>query len=130
MLTQLEIQYKRRTMLLKKSSSLLVLYEMNTFYSFSLFFCFIATSFGSETPTFSWIPNPRPVLQINYPNGLSDVAVLNNYNPIPLQSTERQEDVDTCIYDGYLSNESDVYVTLTGCAHTDTFNVSVTFCTS
>jgi len=34
------------------------------------------------------------------------------------------EDVDTCIYDGYLAQEEDVYVTLTGCAHTDTFNVN------
>jgi hypothetical protein len=101
---------------------------MNTF-SFALFFGLVATSFGTKTPTFSWIQKPEPVLAITYPNGLSDVAVLKNYNPIPVQSNERQEDIDTCIYDGYLSNEIDVYVTLTGCAHTDTFNVRVIFCT-
>jgi len=61
---------------------------------------------------------------VTYPSGLSDIAVLKNYSPIPVQSFERQEDVDTCIYDGYLSNENDVYVTLTGCAHTNTFNAS------
>jgi len=62
-------------------------------------------------------------LKITYPNGLSDIAVLKSFNPIPVQSYERLEDVDPCIYDGYLANEENVYVTLTGCAHTDTFNV-------
>jgi len=99
--------------------------KMNSF-GFAILFSLLATCYSSGgIPTFSWLQKPEPVLMVTYPNGLSDIAVLRNYNPIPVQSTERQEDVDTCIYDGYLSNEKDVYVTLTGCAHTNTFDVSM-----
>jgi hypothetical protein len=96
---------------------------MNTF-SFVLLLASAASCCASGVPTFSWLQSPEPVLKITYPNGQSDIAILKSFNPIPVQSFERQEDVDTCIYDGYLANESDVYVTLTGCAHTDTFNAS------
>ena len=96
---------------------------MNTL-SFVLLLASVAACCASGVPTFSWLQSPQPVLKITYPNGQSDIAILKNFNPIPVQSYEREEDVDTCIYDGYLANESDVYVTLTGCAHTDTFNVS------
>lgn len=95
---------------------------MNTL-SFVLLLASAAACCASGVPTFSWLQSPQPVLKITYPNGQSDIAILKNFNPIPVQSYEREEDVDTCIYDGYLANESDVYVTLTGCAHTDTFNI-------
>ena len=38
---------------------------------------------------------------------------------------EREEDVDKCIYDGYLMNEKDVYVTMAGCINSDNFQVSL-----
>lgn len=78
---------------------------------------------GIESPTFEWIRTTDPVLKITFPNGVSDLAVLKTFNPIPLQTFERQEDVDACIYDGYLVNEENVYVTVTGCAQTNNFNV-------
>ncbi len=95
---------------------------MNTL-SFVILLASAAACCASGVPTFSWLQNPEPVLKITYPNGQSDIAVLKSFNPIPVQSYEREEDVDTCIYDGYLALEKDVYVTLTGCAHTNTFNV-------
>jgi len=95
---------------------------MNRF-SFGIFLAVLATCHGSGVPTFSWLQKPLTVLHITYPNGLTDFAVLKSFNPIPAQSFERQEDIDSCIFDGYLTNEKDVYVTVTGCAHTDTFNV-------
>jgi len=76
-----------------------------------------------ETPQFSWIHTTEPVLKITYPNGASDFVTLRQYNPIPLQPAERQEDVDSCIYDGFLAHEKDVYVTVNGCAHSETFDV-------
>jgi len=96
---------------------------MNTL-SIGILLTVLTFSHGSGVPTFSWLQKPVPVLQITYPNGLSDSVILKSFNPIPAQSFERQEDIDTCIYDGYLTTEKDVYVTVTGCAHTDTFNVS------
>jgi len=70
-------------------------------------------------------PIPKPVLRITFPDGLEDEFVELNYNnPIPQSHLERAEDVDPCLFDGYLSNEKDVYVTVTGCPETGTFNVS------
>jgi hypothetical protein len=66
-------------------------------------------------------------LRITYPNGVADYAVLKYANPIPLGRDEREEDVDKCLYDGYLLNEKDVYVTLTGCVNSDTFQVSMAY---
>jgi hypothetical protein len=48
---------------------------------------------------------------------------LRRYNPIPAGPNERAEDIDSCIYDGYLKDESDVYVTVTGCASSNNFQV-------
>ncbi len=106
--------------------------DLSTMNKFGLAFLIasLASCYGSGVPTFSWLQNPQPVLKITYPNGLSDIAVLKSYNPIPVQSYERLEDVDPCIYDGYLANEKAVYVTLTGCARTDTFNVRIKLYTS
>ena len=78
-------------------------------------------------PSFSWEKvNSRqhyPMLKISFPDGSEDFAVLNTFNPIPLGDGEREEDVDNCIYEGYLMNEKDVYITMTGCASSDNFQV-------
>jgi len=50
---------------------------------------------------------------------------LKSFNPIPVGCDEREEDVDNCIYDGYLMNEQDVYVTMAGCVDSNTFQVRV-----
>jgi len=97
---------------------------MKAFITFTLLWTFSkAQGQEEEIPKFTWIHAPEPVLKITYPGGDYDVAILKQYNPIPLQPNERLEDVDACIYDGYLAKEEDVYVTVTGCAHSDTFDV-------
>ena len=55
--------------------------------------------------------------------GHRDVAVLKPFNPIPQAVSERVEEIDPCIYDGYLLEEKDSMITLTGCPLTDTFQV-------
>ena len=79
-------------------------------------------------PTFTWLnkasPLGVPLLRITFPDGgEDDVAVLKEYNPIPMGPSERSSDVDRCIYSGILGNEKDVDVTLTGCAMSDNFQV-------
>ena len=79
-------------------------------------------------PSFSWEnANSRqaiPLLRITFPDGSDDYAVLKAFNPIPLGRDEREEDVDKCIFDGYLMNEKNVHVTLAGCVNSDTFQVN------
>ncbi len=71
-------------------------------------------------PTFTWLedqfsPDGIPLLSINFHDGKpNDVAVLKQFNPIPRQQMEREEDIDKCIFNGHLRDESTVYVTLTG----------------
>jgi hypothetical protein len=88
---------------------------------------FLAVSCQTAVPIFSWQSEPLapvPHLKITFPDGSKDdFALLRPYNPVPLGPTERAEDVDACIYDGYLQDEKDVYVTLTGCANSDNFQV-------
>jgi hypothetical protein len=71
-------------------------------------------------PSFEWIGtlsfDEIPKLKISFPDGgVDDLAILQRYNPIPVGPTERSEDVDNCIFHGYLLTEKDVYVTVTGC---------------
>ena len=57
-------------------------------------------------------------------DGANDVAILKQINPIRRRPDEREEDVDSCIFDGFLQDESKVYVTLTGgCPFEDSFDV-------
>ena len=65
----------------------------------------------------------QAILKITYPDGNVDFALLKEYNPIPSGVNERLEDVDQCIYNGYLQEESNVYITLVGCANTYNFQV-------
>ena len=64
-------------------------------------------------------------MKITFPdNGDDDFAILQRFNPIPLRPTERAADVDGCIFHRFLENESDVYVTVTGCPESDAFEVT------
>jgi len=82
-------------------------------------------------PTFEWAqdevsPDGVPLLSINFHDGRkNDVAILKRFNPIPEGKNEREEDIDNCIFDGFLRDEDKVYVTLTGgCPFEDTFDVN------
>lgn len=82
-------------------------------------------------PIFEWIgrlsSDEVPRLKIIFPDGgEDDIAVLQRYNPIPVGPAERSEDVDSCIFHGYLLNEENVYVTVTGCP--DSNSIQVYFC--
>jgi len=72
-----------------------------------------------EVPSFEWVSTDS--LKINYPNGNADFADLKQYNPIPVGPNERAESVDPCIFNGYLKEESNVYITLAGCPFTNNF---------
>ena len=79
-------------------------------------------------PSFSWKrvsgrQTAIPSIKITFPDGTDDFAVLQHYNPIAQGRDEQEEDIDHCIFDGYLLNEVDVYVTVTGCQHADNFGV-------
>jgi len=75
-----------------------------------------------EVPSFEWVSSDS--LKIIYPNGNVDFANLKQYNPIPVGPNERAESVDPCIFNGYLKEESNVYITLTGCPFTNTFQAN------
>jgi len=86
---------------------------------------------SSKVPTFTWLekgfsPSGVPLLSIDFHDGKpADVALLKHYNPIPKQVNEREENIDKCIFNGHLRDESKVYVTLTGgCPFDSTFDVS------
>ena len=83
-----------------------------------------------SAPTFTWVgepaPDQPPCLKITFPDGgEDDVAHLRQFNPIPLAPHERSEDLDSCIFHGYLEFEKDVYITVTGCPESDKFLVTV-----
>ena len=84
----------------------------------------------SELPSFTWssetTPFGVPLLRVAFPDeGQDDFAVLRSFNPVPLAAHERAEDLDSCIYEGYLLNEKDVHVTVTGCALSDNLQVII-----
>ena len=66
-----------------------------------------------------------PLLRVRFPDGIADddFVVLMPYNPIPQGRLERAEDMDPCIFQGFLQNEKDSAVTLTGCSLSDNFQV-------
>ena len=66
-------------------------------------------------------------MKITFPDGTEDYAVLQRYNPIPQGRDELEEDIDQCIFDGYLLNENDVYVVMAGCPNSDSFEVKRKF---
>lgn len=89
-------------------------------------FAILGLSKGSSSPQFTWLrAQPQPLLKVTFQDGQEDIAVLKRYNPIPVGPNEREENVDQCIFDGYLSDEKDVYVTVTGCPFTGNFDVQL-----
>ena len=81
-----------------------------------------------ELPSFSWEKissrqTSLPALKITFPDGSEDYAIVQRFNPIPQGRDEREEDIDQCIFDGYLINEKEVYVVMTGCPNSDSFEV-------
>ena len=82
-------------------------------------------------PTFTWLqaefsPAGVPLLSVDFHDGKpSDVAVLKQFNPIPKQRKELEKNIDKCIFNGHLRDESTVHVTLTGgCPFDKNFDVS------
>ena len=83
----------------------------------------------NTSPVFVWEDktsgNGVPLLRVRFPDGAADdLAVLAAYNPIPQGLMEREEEMDACIFQGYLLGEPDSSVTVTGCPFTDNFQVS------
>ena len=69
-----------------------------------------------------------PLLRIRFQDGKADdFAVLKSFNPIPQHALEREEDIDACIYEGFLMNEADSFVTVTGCPHSSNIQVGNSF---
>jgi hypothetical protein len=80
-----------------------------------------AYGYPLELPSFEWVD--KSTLKIVYPDGHADFAHLRSYNPIPVGPNERAEDVDPCIFNGYLVEENNVHITLAGCPLTNNFQV-------
>jgi hypothetical protein len=105
-------------------------FEKCVFYTIIWSPCFPASASCHPTndahPAFEWMEtsDASAALRISFGDGGDDdVALLLPYNPIPAGPAERSEDIDSCIFHGYLVQEKDVYVTLTGCPQTQTFQV-------
>jgi hypothetical protein len=83
-------------------------------------------------PTFTWDGSSVsrdgavPILIIGFPDGGSDdSAILKPVNPIPIDPNELGTFVDSCIFIGFLLNDPEVTVTLTGCPFQYNFEVSL-----
>ena len=72
-----------------------------------------------------WILKNPFVSSINFHDGKpNDVAILNQLNPIPRQPTESEDQIDRCIFGGFLRDEPAVYAVLSGgCPFQNTFEV-------
>ena len=77
-------------------------------------------------PSFSWDPelsgDGTPLFRIRFPDS-DEFAVLSRFNPVPVGKLEREDDVDGCIFDGFLRDEPESVVTLTGCPLSTNFQV-------
>ena len=67
-----------------------------------------------------------PLLSVNFHDGkANDVAILKQFNPIAKQVNESEDNIDKCIFNGFLRDDPKVYVTLTGgCPFDSSFDVS------
>ena len=90
--------------------------------------------FSNALPSFEWQSGMQsrsgiPFLKIQFPNnGEEENIILEQFNPIPLRDYERSEDVDNCIFKGYLQNDPDSTVTLAGgCPFEESFEVGIFF---
>ena len=84
---------------------------------------------NDDLPSFEWVGDLSeedvPLLKISFADGGDDdVAILMPFNPIPQGPTERADNIDNCIFHGFLENEKDVYVTVTGCPESNNFEVN------
>jgi hypothetical protein len=93
------------------------------------------------SPTFTWLEERSedgiPLLEVHFTNNKdddedveevegdsSDLAVLSRYNPIPVELDESRSPVDQCIFKGFLLNEPNAQVALTGgCPGDNSFDV-------
>jgi hypothetical protein len=94
---------------------------------------------AKRSPTFTWLEERSedgiPLLEIRFANNddedvedvegdSSDFAVLSRYNPIPVELDESRSPVDQCIFKGFLLNEPNAQVALTGgCPGDNSFDV-------
>ena len=84
---------------------------------------------AAQVPSFSWANEASehgvPLLRIRFADGgADDFAVLKAFNPIPQGPLERADEIDTCIFEGFLQNEVNSFITLTGCPNSKSFQVS------
>jgi hypothetical protein len=80
-----------------------------------------------KVPKFTWLSERSatrvPHLSIKFGNE-DLIAVLSNYNPIPIELDETRSKVDPCIFKGHLQNDPATEVLVTGgCAGDNTFDV-------
>ncbi len=68
-----------------------------------------------------------PLLKVTFPDdNYFDYIHFNTFNPIPMQPHEKEEDIEPCLFEGYLEKEVDVYAVLTGgCPFNDSFEVKL-----
>jgi len=92
---------------------------------------------NAPVPEFSWSSEGCSSsgvahLSVKFPgSSTADVAILTPANPIPKQPDELHEDVDRCIFSGFLQNEQDSQITITGgCPFENSFEVSIIFKTT
>ena len=84
----------------------------------------------ANVPKFSWSQegcsrDGIAHLNVVFPDSdITDIAILSPANPIPRQAEELDQDVDNCIFSGFLRDEPDSVITLTGgCPFEDSFEV-------
>jgi hypothetical protein len=69
--------------------------------------------------------NTKPLLLVRLSHDVEDVAVLAPYNSVPVEVDESRLNPDNCIFKGYLENEPESNVIITGgCPGDYTFDVS------
>jgi hypothetical protein len=114
---------------------LLPLEQTLQYFSYNYFFSFSAAPKGNQLepkqpqPKFSWLSERSdsgvPLLSIEH-EGEVHVAILSQYNPIPIEFDENRSEADPCIFKGYLQNEESAQVLVTGgCPGSDSFEVRI-----
>jgi hypothetical protein len=92
----------------------------------------IAGEHEDHLPSFMWDPVEKsddgiPLLHIRFPDGgPSDVAHLKRFNPIAKLEREKEEDIDNCIFNGFLRDGGNSVVLTGGCPFEDNFEMSLT----
>ena len=91
---------------------------------------FLSVDSTANVPKFSWSQegcsrDGIAHLNVIFPDSdITDIAILSPANPIPRQAEELDQDVDNCIFTGFLRDEPDSVITLTGgCPFEDSYEV-------